>query len=119
MAKYQVIDAKTGRKENVIEWDGKTPFALPGKTIKPDDGSPIWAPVPAEVSPVQARKALRRAGLIDAVNTHIATLGGDDQDTWEYADSIHRDNPILAAVASSLSLSETQLDDLFRLAATL
>lgn len=80
---------------------------------------PLPPPVPTYLTPNQARKALNRLGYRDAVDAYVATLSRDEQDDWEYATSIHRDNPIIAAGAAALGLSAEQVDDLFRMGATL
>jgi hypothetical protein len=84
------------------------------------DASPVTpAPVPQSVTPLQARKALRASGLSDAVEAYIATQSAALQDEWEYAISVERDNPAIAAAGPALGLTDAQIDDLFRLAATL
>lgn len=75
--------------------------------------------VPAAVYPLQARKALRQAGLKEQVDAHIATLTEPEQEAWEYAIQIERDHPTVASAAAALGLTDEQVDDLFRLAATL
>lgn len=77
------------------------------------------APVPEAVTPVQFRRALRRAGLYDLVTAYVATQDADTQDAWEYAVSIPRDDALVARAAAELGQSDEQVDDLFRLAATL
>lgn len=78
-----------------------------------------WTPVPSSVTPLQARKALRQAGMMAALNTWLATQPDTVTEVWEYALSIERGNPTLAAGAEALGLTDGQVDDLFRLAATL
>lgn len=75
--------------------------------------------VPEAISPLQARKALRIAGLKAAVDAYIATLPEEDQEAWEYAVEVRRDNPIILSGAAALGISQAQLDDLFLLGATL
>ena len=77
------------------------------------------APVPEAVTPVQFRRALRQAGLYDAVAAYVATQDADTQDAWEYAVSIPRDDALVARAAAELGQSDEEVDDLFRLAATL
>lgn len=84
-----------------------------------------WAledsPVPQAISPLQARRALRATGLKEAVDAYVATLPEEDQETWEYAVEVRRDNAIIAAGAAALvpPLSSADVDNLFRLGATL
>lgn len=118
MARYQVIDADN-RKINIIEWDGITPLTIPDCTIEPDDGTPIWSPVPTTVSPLQARKALRLLGLMPSVKAFLANADEEIVEAWEFATSIDRDNGVLALAAQELGMTDDQVDDLFRMAATL
>lgn len=80
---------------------------------------PYVPPVPAAVTPLQARKALRAAGMMPAVNDWLAAQDEITNEEWEYATQIERDNPAIAAAAVGLDLTEADLDDLFRTAATL
>lgn len=79
----------------------------------------IVEPVPASVTPLQIRKALRHAGLKEAVDAMIANVPEEISEEWEYATTIDRHNPTLLAAAQGLGMSEEQVDDLFRLAATM
>jgi hypothetical protein len=82
--------------------------------------TPYVPPVPASVTPVQARRALRAAGLYDTVvSTVAASTDPDIQDTWEYAGAWERNNPHINNLAVALGLSPEQVDDLFRVAAQL
>lgn len=76
-------------------------------------------PVPYSITPLQARRALRAAGLKAQVDAYIAALSAEDQEAWEFAITIHRDNAIIAGGAQLLGLTASQVDDLFRLGATL
>lgn len=94
----------------------------------PTDGRMTWngsgwdSPppiVPASITPLQARKVLRSAGLYAAVQAYVATLTEAEQDEWEYAISIERSNPIIIGGALAIGLSEAQVDQLFIQGATL
>lgn len=80
---------------------------------------PVTPPLPLVVTPLQARRALRAAGLIEQVNAAISAADADTQDAWEYATVIERDNAIIAAMAVQLGLTEQDVDGLFALAVTL
>lgn len=75
--------------------------------------------VPGSVTPLQARKALRLAGLIDKVNAAVAASSPDVQEAWEYATVVERKDPIIGALAIQLGLTPDMLDDLFTTAARL
>jgi hypothetical protein len=75
--------------------------------------------VPSSISPLQARRALRQAGLKAAVDAYVATLDEEEQEAWEYATEVRRENAIIAAGATALGLTDAQLDGLFVLGASL
>lgn len=74
--------------------------------------------VPDSVTPLQIRKALRKVGLKEAVDTLLANVSEDVAEEWEYATAIDRNNPTLLAAAQGLGMTDEQVDDLFRLAET-
>ncbi|MDY0071812.1 MAG: hypothetical protein RBR77_04100 [Thauera sp.] len=82
------------------------------------------APVPEYVSRAQGKAALIQAGLWQAVVDAVSDIEGDTErllaetalyDTTEW----RRDSPFLIQMATSLGLSDEQLDGLFRLAKTI
>lgn len=74
---------------------------------------------PQAVTPLQARKALRDASMKSAVDTWLATQAEEVQEAWDYALEVRRDDPTVLAAQSALELTDTQMDDLFKLAITL
>lgn len=88
------------------------------------NGAVVPESVPQIVSPRQIRLALVTSGIsIDTVESFIDSLPDPDKSitrvTWEYSKEFHRTNPILNSLAPALGLSSSQVDDLFKLAATL
>lgn len=79
------------------------------------------APAPNFVTMRQARIALLQTGLLSQVNEAIANMPGLVGDAarieWEFSSTVERNRPMLAALISSLNLTDAQVDDLFRLAA--
>lgn len=71
------------------------------------------------VTPRQFRLALNATGMRQSIEDYVALGTKDRKDAWEYATEIERNSPIIAAGAIQLGLTETQIDDLFTLAATL
>lgn len=71
------------------------------------------------VTPRQARLALLNANLLDAVEAYIAQASRSIQIEWEFANAIRRDWPPVVQVASTLGLSNEQVDALFAAAARL
>lgn len=79
------------------------------------------APVPASVTRFQARAALHLAGHLSAVEAAMADPGMDPlaRLAWQDALEFVRASPTVAGLAGALGLTDAQIDDLFRLAATI
>lgn len=86
---------------------------------------PEPVPVPESVSLRQFRMSLKRAGLfaaVDSLRTNPAlTLQQRDDLTefLEFSNSIERDHPLIAALSPMIGVTTEQIDDVFRIAATL
>ena len=68
--------------------------------------------VPQEITPLQSKLQLLEIGLLDEAEA-LVTADRRVQLYWEYASVIERDNEILLMMATSLGMTEEQLDDLF------
>ena len=68
--------------------------------------------VPQAITPLQSKLQLHKLGLLDDVEA-LVTGDRTAQLYWEYALVIERDNEILLMMATSLGMTEEQLDDLF------
>jgi hypothetical protein len=119
---YEIL-AEDGSVENTILADLDFVEAVyPGRfrlVERPD--IPVLPPpstVPLSVTMRQARLALLRAGLLAAVDAAVASQDQEAQIEWQYAADVERSNPLFAALAAQLSLTDQQLDDLFIVAAT-
>lgn len=109
--------AVTGNQVALL--DGSGWVVLASRPVRP----PTVAPVPPSVTRRQGQLALRAVGKLDAAEAAIAAIVDPDErrdaqieyeaGTWE------RGNPFLTHVWYLLGGSETELDDLFRLAVTL
>lgn len=77
------------------------------------------APVPAAVTPLQARLALSAAGLLARVDQAATAAGGDVLLAWQYSSTVERGSPFVVSLAEALELTDEQVDDLFRSAATI
>ena len=79
--------------------------------------------IPFSVTMRQARLALRRGGHLSAVQAAIDSLPEpertDAEIEWEYAQTVERDSMLVSSLKSALSLTESELDELFTLAASL
>ena len=71
---------------------------------------------PKSVTNLQFRKALRASNRMAAFKTYYAGLTEVAQEEWQFAAVIIRDSPMVAAVQAHFSLSDAQIDDLFRAA---
>lgn len=74
---------------------------------------------PVSVTPRQAKTALYRAGLYDAALAAVNAAGFEAQLTWNESTAFERDSALLNSMAAALGLSQTQLDELFAVAATI
>lgn len=89
----------------------------------PDPADPVVPAVPDSVTMRQARLALLQSGLLAQVNSAVAAMPGAAGDTarieWEFSSTVERNRPLVQSLVGALGLTDAQLDDLFRLAATL
>lgn len=71
----------------------------------------------------QARLALLQYGLLGTVQSVVDAMPWAEGDAarieWEFSSTVERNRPLVQSLATALPLTEQQLDDLFRLAATL
>lgn len=71
----------------------------------------------------QARLALAQQGLLSQVATAVQSLSAEEQEVfnieWEYSTTVERSSSWVLSMAAALNLSDTDLDNLFKLAATL
>ena len=106
---------------NNSDWQAYQAWLSAGNAPAP--AAPLVPAVPTEVTNRQARIVLIRRGLIGKVD---AALRGADQTveanaealaSWDFANTFSRDEPIIAAMAKLLELSDADLDGLFTTAA--
>ncbi len=104
-------------------FEGDAPPDVPVTMATPPDYLPgfyrffdgtFWhqRPVPV-IQPVAGRIALRRAGLMPAVQAAIAEAGGEAADWFEYALTWERLHPVVLQMSAALGLADEQLDQLF------
>lgn len=98
-------------------------YTLRNKTQKELDAEIVAERAGMKVSMRQARLALNQSGLLSSVETAIASLPEPQKTTvsieWEYAHVVDRMSPWMGDMAIALGMTEEEMDDLFRLAATL
>ena len=68
------------------------------------------------ISPLQAKVALHRAGLLTTVEAMVAAGDTETQLAWANATEFTRTSPLLNGMAEALGLTSEQLDDLFTVA---
>jgi hypothetical protein len=72
------------------------------------------------VSRFQAKEALRQAGLLETIDQFINSSENPVlRLAWSEAIEFRRNSPTILQISEELELTETQIDDLFRLAKTL
>lgn len=74
-------------------------------------------PGPTKVTPIQIRKALRRAGLFKVIDDAI-TADEELAEAWDYALEFTPNDPTLAAAFTAAGLSDADRAGIFRLAGT-
>lgn len=79
------------------------------------------APVPEVVSRFKARAALYQAGLLESVEQMMASPETPmiHRIAWQDVQEFNRSSALVAGMGQALGLSSEQIDDLFRLAATI
>lgn len=70
---------------------------------------------PECITPLQARRAIRKLGLTARIRAALTSLGDEASEEWDFALEIERDNPILQQVQKISGLSQAQMDDIFRI----
>ncbi len=93
---------------------GGVPEAIP-TTIPPISTDPV----PLSVTRFQARAALHLAGLLDDAEAAIAQAHPLSRIAWEHANVYQRDSPTVISISQQLGLSEAEIDDLFKTAASI
>ncbi|MFI0472230.1 hypothetical protein ACGLWX_05840 [Halomonas sp. HMF6819] len=78
-------------------------------------------PVPASITPRQARLELLNEGLLSQVDAAINSLDSPDKERaaieWEFAEVIERDSPWINDIGEALGLTQEQIDEMFIAAA--
>ena len=100
--------------------DGRWQYKWTVRDLTPEEIEARYkASIPQVVTIRQAKLALLQAGLLDDVEAAMTQADRATQIEWEYATEFRRDWPALIAMQPLLGLTDTQIDDLFKLAATL
>jgi hypothetical protein len=81
--------------------------------------NPYIPPVPVSVTARQFNVALIRSGLYDSVIAAVSAAGRETQVTFEKSNEFERANPMLNSLAAVIGKTPSDIDNLFRLAATI
>lgn len=76
-------------------------------------------PIPLSVTRFQARAALQLAGLLDDAEAAISQAHPLSRIAWEHANVYRRDSPTVISIGQQLGLSEADMDELFKTAASI
>ena len=82
------------------------------------DNKPVSPPV-TRISPRQIRMALTQLNLRSQVEAAVAAGDQDMKDWYEFSTYFDRTHPQVLAMATALSVTDAQLDALWKLGATL
>jgi hypothetical protein len=87
------------------DFDGTNFIKQPQVVIEP--------PIITVISMRQARLQLLSMNLLDAVNAQISAMSQAAQIEWEYATEVQRSNPLVSALQSALSMTDSDMDLFF------
>ena len=122
---YELRDDLDGQGIKVVLWNSDKLGVLPtvNELVAASDAYDVTISVPDVVTMRQARLALLQSGMLAQVNTAVANMPGAAGDAarieWEFSSTVERNRPLVQSLIGALGLTESQLDDLFRLAAAL
>ena len=92
----------------IAMWEGSLPVA------------PMQPPtIPDSVPMAEARKVMRKAGVLEQIRSLVQAAGPDAEDDFEYQTRIRRHHPLVLAAISHGILTAEKTDELFIEAAKL
>lgn len=104
------------QEQRVRDATAEEAYELDARKIAP-------VPVPQMVTMKQARLALFQEGYLNQIQPVIDGLSDPIKTEaliqWEYSTTVERDNQFCTLLGTEIGLTDTQIDDLFRLAITL
>lgn len=101
--------------EGDFEWSEREQGYVSGNTVYVDVERKytLVADVPVVMSMRQARLQLLAQNILDDVNTTISTMSQAAQIEWEYATEVRRDNQLVLALQTALSMTDSDMDLFF------
>jgi hypothetical protein len=112
-AALQAAAAEAWTAEAVAAWEATLPPVLSAEEALAAERDQM------QCSRMQARLALYAAGLLDEVEAAVAAAPMAVQIAWADAVTFQRSSPTIEALRGAVGLTPSQVDDLFRTAATL
>jgi hypothetical protein len=101
-----------------VRWD--TPGIVPPTQQEVDAAFvALGNPVPKKVMAGQLIRALSQLGLLATIDAAVAKADALTQRLWARAATFPRNDPLLLSFAPTVNLAAADLDNIFRLAATL
>ncbi|UVK85245.1 hypothetical protein LOY46_11380 [Pseudomonas sichuanensis] len=93
-----------------------------GDFVEAPEPGPSEPVVPASVTMRQARLALLSAGLLDDVEAALDSMGDTPEGKaarieWGYSSEVWRHKPFVQQLSAALGLSDSQVDEMFIVAA--
>jgi hypothetical protein len=120
---YEILDAEGLVINRIVasEEHMQANYSVDQYRAVPD--TPSVPAVPSRITMRQARLALHSQGLYAAVGAAIQALPDPPKTEaiieWEYSNEVQRKNGFVSSIAPALGLTESQIDDLFILGASL
>ncbi len=110
-------DAAKGPGSGIVYADGKliVPDEL-ASAVRNADKTTFVEPVPATVTALQMRRAIRAANLGQSVTAYIGAASAEVVEAWDYATEIARAEPLWSAMFEAICGSAAAADTLFRAA---
>ena len=117
---YDLIDSNGAVLQSRIRLTPHTPALKDGQKWR-QTTSAAPANKPIIVSIFQATEALAAAGFLDTVEAYFASASATatEKRAWKRISQVNRNSPLMAKLATKLSLTDEQIDALFIAAATI
>lgn len=80
---------------------------------RPEAADAIVIAIPTTITMAQAQLELLAAGHLDEVEAAVETMPRESQIVWRKANTVQREDPLVAYFAQLLNLDEAALDALF------
>lgn len=116
---FAVRNLQTGLFRAWARWEAPAIDPEAEEVVEMDEAPELVAPGPTEVSPLQAKIALRRAGFLESVEAAVSSAGEEALIAYRNALVFRRDSPMLQLIAAAVPGLEAALDDIFTAAASI